>query len=66
MHPCFIHSILFSQLINSLFPVGDSNCFLFSLSPTMAVYHPTGYNQNFMYLNMSTQTMPNGLVSHPQ
>ena len=30
----------------------------------MGVYHPTGYNENFMYLNMGMQTMPNGLVSN--
>ncbi|XP_027060101.1 TLD domain-containing protein 1-like isoform X1 [Pocillopora damicornis] len=41
--------------------VGDSYCFLFSLKPKMGVYHPTGYNENFMYLNMGMQTMPNGL-----
>lgn len=41
--------------------VGDSYCFLFSLKPKMSVYHPTGYNENFMYLNMGMQTMPNGL-----
>ena len=43
-------------------PIGDSYCFLFSLKPKMGVYHPTGYNENYMYLNMSMQTMPNGLV----
>lgn len=43
--------------------VGDSYCFLFSVKPNMGVYHPTGYNENFMYLNMGMQTMPNGLVS---
>ena len=42
---------------------GDSSCFLFSLKPTMGVYQPTGYNDNYMYLNMGMQTMPNGLVS---
>ncbi|XP_020610901.1 TLD domain-containing protein 1-like [Orbicella faveolata] len=41
--------------------VGDSYCFLFSVKPNMGVYHPTGYNENFMYLNMGMQTMPNGL-----
>ena len=28
----------------------------------MGVYQPTGYNENYMYLNMGMQTMPNGLV----
>ena len=44
-------------------PLGDSHCFLFSVKPTMGVYQPTGYNANYMYLNMGMQTMPNGLVS---
>ena len=44
-------------------PLGDSHCFLFSVKPTMGVYQPTGYNENYMYLNMGMQTMPNGLVS---
>lgn len=46
-----------------LISLGDSYCFLFSIKPKMGVYHPTGYNENFMYLNMGMQTMPNGLVS---
>lgn len=41
--------------------VGDSHCFLFSIKPTMGVYQPTGYNENYMYLNTGMQTMPNGL-----
>lgn len=40
---------------------GDSSCFLFSLSPTMAVYPCTGYNDHYMYLNHGQQTIPNGL-----
>jgi len=42
---------------------GDSRCFLFSLLPSLVIYHPTGYNENFMYLNHQMQTLPNGLVS---
>ena len=30
----------------------------------MGVYQPTGYNENYMYLNIGMQTMPNGLVSN--
>lgn len=30
---------------------GNSDCFLFQLMPTMAVYRPTGTNSNFMYCN---------------
>lgn len=44
--------------------VGDSQCFLFRLKPNMGVYQPTGYNENYMYLNMGMQTMPNGLVRY--
>ncbi|KAM6223817.1 MTOR-associated protein MEAK7 [Rhynchocyon petersi] len=40
---------------------GDNKCFLFSLSPHMAVYTCTGYNDHFMYLNHGQQTIPNGL-----
>lgn len=40
---------------------GDNKCFLFSVTPRMATYMPTGYNNHFMYLNYGQQTMPNGL-----
>ncbi|XP_054856213.1 MTOR-associated protein MEAK7 [Eublepharis macularius] len=40
---------------------GDSRCFLFSVSPSLAVFTCTGYNDHFMYLNHGQQTMPNGL-----
>ncbi|KAM9607279.1 MTOR-associated protein MEAK7 isoform 1-T2 [Trichechus inunguis] len=40
---------------------GDDKCFLFSVSPRMAVYTCTGYNDHFMYLNHGQQTIPNGL-----
>ena len=42
---------------------GNSECFLFSLHPAMAVFTATGYNDHFMYLQQNAQTMPNGLVS---
>ncbi|XP_047383325.1 MTOR-associated protein MEAK7 isoform X1 [Sciurus carolinensis] len=41
---------------------GDDRCFLFSISPSMAVYEHTGYNDHFMYLNCGQQTIPNGLM----
>lgn len=41
---------------------GDSRCFLFTVFPRLRVFSATGYNQHFMYLNHSQQTMPNGLV----
>nr|XP_025124263.1 TLD domain-containing protein 1 isoform X4 [Bubalus bubalis] len=40
---------------------GDDRCFLFSVSPRMAVYTCTGYNDHYMYLNQGQQTIPNGL-----
>ncbi|XP_057170099.1 MTOR-associated protein MEAK7 isoform X4 [Ursus arctos] len=40
---------------------GDDTCFLFSISPRMAVYTSTGYNDHYMYLNHGQQTIPNGL-----
>ncbi|KAM6253175.1 MTOR-associated protein MEAK7 isoform 1-T3 [Porphyrio hochstetteri] len=40
---------------------GDNRCFLFSVSPSLAVYTYTGYNDHYMYLNHGQQTMPNGL-----
>ncbi|XP_046539503.1 MTOR-associated protein MEAK7 isoform X2 [Equus quagga] len=40
---------------------GDDRCFLFSISPSMAVYTCTGYNDHYMYLNHRQQTIPNGL-----
>ncbi|XP_030742439.1 MTOR-associated protein MEAK7 [Echinops telfairi] len=40
---------------------GDNKCFLFSVSPRMAVHTCTGYNDHFMYLNQGQQTIPNGL-----
>ncbi|XP_012586126.1 PREDICTED: TLD domain-containing protein 1 isoform X1 [Condylura cristata] len=43
---------------------GDSRCFLFSISPQMAVFTHTGYNNHFMYLNHGQQTIPNGLAKN--
>ncbi|XP_062997146.1 MTOR-associated protein MEAK7 [Elgaria multicarinata webbii] len=40
---------------------GNSGCFLFSVSPSLAVFNYTGYNDHYMYLNHGQQTMPNGL-----
>ncbi|XP_005102865.1 MTOR-associated protein MEAK7 [Aplysia californica] len=40
---------------------GDSSCFLFKACPDYSIYRPTGYNENFMYLNHRVQTLPNGL-----
>lgn len=41
---------------------GDNGSFLFTLVPRMRVFPSTGYNQNFQYLNLHQQTLPNGLV----
>lgn len=40
---------------------GDNSCFLFTVSPSLAVFTYTGYNDHYMYLNHGQQTMPNGL-----
>ncbi|XP_068237441.1 MTOR-associated protein MEAK7 isoform X2 [Palaemon carinicauda] len=40
---------------------GTPDCFLFSLQPQAGIFHTTGYNNNFMYLNyLEKNTMPNG------
>nr|KAG5695561.1 hypothetical protein BaRGS_033983 [Batillaria attramentaria] len=36
-------------------------CFLFRTHPNYGLYMATGYNTNFMYLNLNMQTLPNGL-----
>ena len=41
--------------------IGSANCFLYSLQPTLGAYYPTGYNNNYMYLQQNAQTLPNGL-----
>lgn len=41
---------------------GTPECFLFALEPQTGIFHSTGYNSNFMYLNyLEKNTMPNGL-----
>uniref|UniRef100_A0A098LZ89 MTOR-associated protein MEAK7 n=1 Tax=Hypsiglena sp. JMG-2014 TaxID=1550645 RepID=A0A098LZ89_9SAUR len=40
---------------------GHNTCFLFSISPSLAVFTCSGYNDHYMYLNHGQQTMPNGL-----
>ncbi|XP_043843379.1 MTOR-associated protein MEAK7 isoform X2 [Dromiciops gliroides] len=40
---------------------GDSRSFLFTISPSIAVYTYSGYNDHYMYLNHGQQTIPNGL-----
>ncbi|GAB1598205.1 MTOR-associated protein MEAK7-like [Argonauta hians] len=40
---------------------GSHDCRLFSLTPELAVYQPTGYNDHFMYMNQGQQTIPNGI-----
>ncbi|XP_027703542.1 TLD domain-containing protein 1 isoform X2 [Vombatus ursinus] len=40
---------------------GDSRSFLFTISPNIAVYTYSGYNDHYMYLNHGQQTIPNGL-----
>lgn len=40
---------------------GDENSFLFRLRPELRICLPTGYNQNFQYINSGASTLPNGL-----
>ncbi|XP_064640488.1 MTOR-associated protein MEAK7-like [Lineus longissimus] len=40
---------------------GSTSCFLFTIHPKVGRYFPTGYNENYMYLNQMQQTLPNGL-----
>ncbi|PVD20393.1 hypothetical protein C0Q70_18547 [Pomacea canaliculata] len=40
---------------------GTDENFLFRLHPNFGIFRPTGLNKNFMYLNINTQTLPNGL-----
>jgi len=40
---------------------GEANSFVFQLSPKKIVYHPTGYNDHYQYINQGTQTMFNGI-----
>ncbi|XP_036606615.1 MTOR-associated protein MEAK7 [Trichosurus vulpecula] len=40
---------------------GDCRSFLFTISPNIAVYTYSGYNDHYMYLNYGQQTIPNGL-----
>ena len=42
---------------------GSDRCFLFQLEPFISIYSTSGYNDNFMYLNINQQTLPNCLVS---
>lgn len=49
-----------SWTISPQFTGTDKN-FIFSLSPKMAVYQTTGFNDHYQYLNVQQQTFPNGL-----
>ncbi|XP_014661963.1 PREDICTED: TLD domain-containing protein 1-like [Priapulus caudatus] len=40
---------------------GNSRCFLFILAPQVALYDTSSLNENYMYLNLNQQTLPNGL-----
>ncbi|XP_011668260.1 MTOR-associated protein MEAK7 [Strongylocentrotus purpuratus] len=41
--------------------IGNTHCFLFSLTSDLGVYETTAHNDHYMYLNIDQQTMPNGL-----
>ena len=51
-----------NYLFNNISFLGDENCFLFQIFPSFATYNPTGYNKNFVYLNVGQETIPNGWV----
>ncbi|KAI9197278.1 TLD-domain-containing protein [Polychytrium aggregatum] len=40
---------------------GDSSSFLFTVSPSTAIYPASGVNGNYQYFNSGTKTLPNGL-----
>lgn len=40
---------------------GAAQCFLFQLSPNLGIYESSGKNENYAYLNIDQQTLPNGL-----
>ena len=41
--------------------IGSEKCFLFHLAPKLASYSSTGFNKNYLYMNVQQQTMPNGI-----
>lgn len=40
---------------------GSSTNFLFSVLPNFAIYHASGLNENFQYMEVAKQSLPNGL-----
>jgi len=40
---------------------GDGRCFLFTLYPEINMYHSSGLNDHYMYLNVNQRAMPNGI-----
>ena len=40
---------------------GNFSSFLFQLLPKVAVYNPTGVNQNFQYCGHNFASLPNGI-----
>lgn len=40
---------------------GTSHNFMFTLEPKFQIYHSTGLNSNYQYLNTGTQSLPNGI-----
>ncbi|VDN05793.1 unnamed protein product [Thelazia callipaeda] len=40
---------------------GDTQCFLFQDRQKLNIYHSTGYNKNFCYINTRQASMPNGI-----
>jgi len=40
---------------------GSVQCFLFTIKPKFEIFHATGYNNHFMYLNEGKEMLPNGV-----
>ncbi|XP_043193320.1 MTOR-associated protein MEAK7-like isoform X1 [Amphibalanus amphitrite] len=40
---------------------GTAQTFLYALDPKMEIFLPSGFNENYMYLNVNQQTLPNGM-----
>lgn len=56
----FINVISRARLFDAVIP-GNFNNFLFQLLPKIAVYGPSGANQNFQYCGHNFASLPNGL-----
>lgn len=49
------------QLLSLALAAGNFSSFLFQLLPSVAVYTPSGVNQNFQYCGHNFASLPNGI-----